>query len=108
MPPGEVSLADVVAELKAIREASERAAGPPPLLLTADQAAALLGISRAGLFRSRAAGQLVAVDAPGGGVRYRRSDVESLAAKLKPTRRRTRRPAPASAVSPSSEHTVSQ
>ena len=66
--------------------ASEPSAAPlAPLLLTVEQACALLGASRAHFFRMKKAGQLPGCVNLGGLVRYRREDIEDFVRQLKPS-----------------------
>lgn len=63
-----------------------RAAAVPPLTFTQAEAARYAGLSRSGWFRLKSAGLLPKpVHVPGVGVRYRRSDLERWAERLKPT-----------------------
>lgn len=70
----------------AVREAADR---PPPILLNVDDAAAYLGISRSALYRLVSSKDLPApLDIAGCGSRWRRSDLEKWASKLRPRRGR--------------------
>ncbi len=81
---GESAPLDLAALVAAIRDA---AAKPPPLLMTAEEAAEYLGISRALLYRLVARRELPApLDIPQCGSKWRRSDLEKWAAKLRPRR----------------------
>jgi hypothetical protein len=88
MPPPD-PLAPLITLLTEIRDGLTRPA-IEPVLIRADEAAAMLRISEAGFRRLVAANHLAAVDLPGGGPRYRPKDIRSLAERLKAGRRRPR------------------
>lgn len=56
-----------------------------PLLLTAEQACTLLGVSRAHFFRLKKAGNVPGCVNLGGLVRYRREDLEAWVKQLQPS-----------------------
>jgi predicted DNA-binding transcriptional regulator AlpA len=76
-PPG------LDAVLGQIRDALT-AAADPPVLLTADEAARLLSISRASFFRGVSAGSLPAAVASPGGPRYRHAEVLRACERMRP------------------------
>lgn len=89
-------LAEVVDLLREIRDwlADRPADATPPALLTQDQAAAYLGMSRSAWYRAVAAGEVPwPVELPGGtGPRVRLRDLERYVERLKARRRKGERP----------------
>jgi excisionase family DNA binding protein len=66
-------------------------AGPPPLLLSAEQSWTYLGLSRSTFYRSVSAGTLPQpVGVEGSGPRWRRQDLDRFVERLKPSRRKAR------------------
>lgn len=73
----------VALELRRLREAVERAGAERPLLVTAKAAARLLGVSRSTLYRLVAEKVLPKPAKNLGGSRWRRADLEQVAARLR-------------------------
>ena len=91
MPPGDPTLPDpaVQAVLAYVVQAVREKAAAPPILLSNDEAAKFVGVSRAAWFRLRSADEVpAAVNVPGVGPKFRRADLEKWAAGLKHRRRK--------------------